>query len=130
MPLYRKEELDTIEKMEEYCTETLGYEKPVVRVKKIKMYSLIKVDGFYLYLTGRSGNKLLVSNAVQLSLDYDDMTYVKTITSSYEKKHSEEQLENNDEITKERNMKLYNVLKNKHLLTIYRKRPNPVGEKL
>lgn len=27
-------------------------------------------------------------------------------------------------------MKLYNVLKNKHLLTIYRKRPNPVGEKL
>lgn len=129
MPLYRKEELNTVEKMAKYCEE-LGYENPVVKLKKIKMYSLIKVDGFYLYLTGRSGNQLLVSNAVQLSLDYNEMVYIKKITSAYEKKLTDEQFENNVEITKENNAKLYDILKNKHLSTIYRNRPNPVGDKL
>lgn len=108
----------------------MGYEEPVIRLKKIKMYSLIKVDGFYLYLTGRGGNQLLVTNAVELSLDYEQMCYVKAITGASDKKMTEEQLEQSKDISRERNILLYNILKEKYQRTIYKKRPNPVGDKL
>lgn len=130
MPLYLKEQCDTEEKMKQYCKVNLGYEEPEIKMKKIKMYSLIKVDGFYLYLTGRSGVKLLVSNAVQLCLERDDMDYVKKISNAFEKKLSEEQLEKDADINKSNNIKLYDVLKEKHMMSIYSKRPNPVGDKL
>lgn len=130
MPLYMKDELDTTEKLEEYCRNKLKYEEPSIRLKKIKMYSLIKVNGFYLYLTGRSGNQLFVCNAVQLSLDFRYMDYIKKISGAYEKKLSEEQLGENKEISKKENVELYSVLRDKHLTTIYKKRPNAVGEKL
>lgn len=66
VPLYLKHQLDTKEKLEQYFVESYGYENPNVRIEKIKMYSLIKVNGFYMYLTGRSGNRLIVCNAVQM----------------------------------------------------------------
>ena len=128
MPLYRKEELNSIEKIEEYCRQELKYQEPSVRLSKIKMYSLIKVDGFHLYLTGRSVDKLLVSNAVQLVLGYQDMKYIKKLQAV--EKLSEEQLEKETGISKERNLKLYETLSKKHCSAIYSKRPNSVGERL
>ena len=130
IPLYLKNKINTKEKMEEYCKIDLKYEMPVVKLARIKMYSLIKVDGFYLYLTGRSGKQLLVSNAVQLSLGQNDMEYIRKITSAYDKKLTEEQLSNNQELSSKRNIELYNILKEKHMKTIYKNRPNPVGDKL
>lgn len=130
MPLYKIHELDSDEKMEEYCRDSLGYENPSVRVSKIKMYSLIKVDGFYLYLTGRTGNRLLVSNAVELSLSYEAAAYIKKIKGYQDNgKLDEEWLEKNA-INSEKNMELYNLLCEKHLSSIYAKRPNAVGKKL
>ena len=68
-------------------------------------------------------------NAVQLTLDEGQCEYVKKIT-----KAREEELSNNSmdklEITKEKNLWLYEILKKKHQNTIYAKRPNPVGDKL
>lgn len=107
-----------------------GYENPKVRMRKIKMYSLIKVNGFYLYLTGRSGVKLFVCNAVQMSLPIKCLTYIKKITKEIERGSDDNELELNEYINKEDNLKLYDVLTDKHLNQIYRKRPNPVGEKL
>lgn len=130
MPLYLKDQLDTKEKVEEYCRTNLGYEKPDVRLMKIKMYSLIKVNGFFLYLTGRSGDRLLVCNAVQLVLSYEQIKYVKEITKAAEQKYTEEQLLKSSKITREDNIELYSVLIDKHLHSIYCKRPNAVGEKL
>ena len=53
---------------------------------------MIKVNGFFLYLTGRSGDRLLVCNAVQLVLSYEQIKYVKEITKAAEQKYTEEQL--------------------------------------
>lgn len=130
MPLYLSKELDTIEKMEMYCKTKLGYGEPVIRLKKIKMSSLIKVDGYFMYLTGRTGNQLRVSNAVQLVLESKYIHYIKKITSAYDKKLNEEQLENDEYICRKSNNELYEELVKKHLNSIYSKRPNPVGEKL
>lgn len=130
MPLYMKETLDSDEKIEAYCRDVLKYENPKVKLRKIKMYSLIKVDGFYLYLTGRSGNKLFVSNAVELSLSYEQSVYIKRLKEfSDHGKLDDEWLEKNG-ITRENNIILYDFLCKKHFSSIYAKRPNPVGEKL
>ena len=69
VPLYLKHQLDTNEKLEKYFAETYGYENPNVRIEKIKVYSLIKVNGFYMYLTGRTGAQLAVFiNCVRIRL--------------------------------------------------------------
>lgn len=130
MPLYKVHELNSDEKLEEYCQEKLGYENPSIRLRKIKMYSLIKVDGFYLYLTGRSGNQLLVSNAMELSLSYEYSAYIKKIKEYADSGKLDEEWLRKNEITTEKNIEVYNVLCHKHVSTIYAKRPNPVGDKL
>lgn len=94
------------------------------------MNSLIKVNGFYLYLTGRAGKQLLVSNAVQMALSLKYLIYIKKITKEIERGSDNNELELNEYIIKEDNLKLYDVLTDKHLNQIYKKRPNPVGEKL
>lgn len=129
VPLYKKDKLQTAEQLEEYCIKELGYENPSVRLTKIKMYSLIKVDEFYLYLTGRTGNRLLVSNAVELVIDYENSKYIKKIAELTEKKLKLEEYDKYG-INTTANLKIYDLLTDKHINAIYSKRPNPVGKKL
>ena len=130
MPLYLKGQLNSREKIEQYCESNLGYEQPKVKLVRIKMYSLIKIDGFYLYLTGRTGNQLLVSNAVQLLLEKESYEYVGKIVKAYERYQKDEDFEKDENISMEKNLNLYKELKEKHLNQIYNRRPNPVGMKL
>lgn len=58
------------------------------------------------------------------------MCYVKAITGASDKKMTDEQLDQSKDISRERNILLYNILKEKHQQTIYKNRPNPVGDKL
>ena len=129
MPLYLKDSLDTKEKMEEYCRDKLGYQNPSVRIEKIKMYSLIKVDGFFMYLTGRTGNQLIVINAVEMKISGEWSTYIKRIFN-YSQTANEGNGDIKDIITTEKNCKLYSILTEKHSEGIYGKRPNSVGMKL
>lgn len=131
MPLYLKDSLDSKEKIEAYCREELGYQEPSVRIEKIKMYSLIKVDGFLLYLTGRTGNQLNVINAVEMKLPNEWNTYVKRLFSSSTVIDSNNDISTSgDLISKEKNISLYSILAEKHCAGIYSKRPNPIGTKL
>lgn len=120
VPLYKEKQLRTKEQLEKYCVDYFGYVEPVVKLNRIKMYSLIKVNGFYLYLTGRKEERLLVSNAVQLSLDEKETKYIRLLSDD----------EKVELLDKEKNIKLFDLLTNKHCEKIYSKRPNPVGEKL
>ena len=131
MPLYLKDSLDSKEKIEAYCREKLGYQEPSVRIEKIKMYSLIKVDGFLLYLTGRTGNQLNVINAVEMKLPNEWNTYVKRLFSSSTVIDSNNDISTSGVlISKEKNISLYSILAEKHCAGIYSKRPNPIGTKL
>ena len=60
MPCYLTKVLTSKEKIEDYCCNVLKYDSPVVKYEKIKMYSLIKVNGYPAYLTGRGDNRLLL----------------------------------------------------------------------
>ena len=130
MPLYLKDRLDTDDKIEKYCEQELGYVNASLRLCRIKMYSLIKVDGYFLYLTGRTGNQLLASNAMPLCLNNHQISYVKKLKNFADSgKMDEEWLEKN-QITANENLHLYDILCKKHNETIFAKRPNPIGEKL
>ena len=115
---------DRIEKdpgqLEVYCQEVLGLQNPDIRIRKIRMQSLVKKDGFYMHLSGKTGNQISMRNAVQLCLRQEWVNYIKKL----EKDDQQEVL------SKEKNKELYQILCDKHLNGIYRKRPNPVGMKL
>lgn len=129
MPLYLTAQLNSKEKIEKYCIEALNLCDPSVRIEKIKMYSLIRVNGFEMYLTGRSGKQLLVTNAVQLKIGYKFEKYIKKINGIETKGEGSDDLISSG-ISVEKNIELYNILTEKHSRGIYKKRPNPVEEKL
>ncbi len=129
MFLYMKDTLNSKEALEQYCIEKLGYIEPSVCLEKIKMYSKIRVNGYEMLLTGRSLGRMIVSNAVQLKLSDKDTKYMKKVSSAVEKDYSDEQIKV-AELSSDENIKLYDVLLDKHTNGIFSKKPNPIGDKL
>ena len=131
MPLYLKDSLNSKEKMEEYCREKLGYQEPSVRLEKIKMYSLIKVDGYLMYLTGRTEDRLTVVNSVEMKLSNEWNAYVKRLFSyTTTVDEGSDDGVSRDLISIEKNCRLYSIIMDKYNSTIYSRRPNPIGKKL
>lgn len=125
LPLIYKEFIaDDVNKLNNYCQETLGYINPDTRVPKIKIQSLIKRNGFYLNITGKTTDRFTVSNAVPLILSPCWVKYIKKIEKTIETQYLDR------DISKGKNEELYQELENKHLATIYKNRPNPIGETL
>lgn len=125
VPVYLKGIIDkNIESLESYCRTNLGLINPSVRFKKIKIQSLIKLNGYYVYLSGKTNVQVLLRNAVNLALDIDNIKYLKKI----EKSICENKVD--ESICHEKNMRLYEEYINKHENTIVAKRPNPMAKLL
>ncbi len=125
VPVYMKQKIEAdSEGLLQYCTNNLGLVNPDIRMKKIKMQSLIKKDGFFVYISGKTNDRVALWNAVNLCLHQEWIQYIKKLD-----KYAEfSQLDN--ELSKEKNEELYQILLEKHQKGIYAKRPNPVGDKL
>jgi CRISPR-associated endonuclease Csn1 len=122
LPVYKRAYVESHEEgLYQYCLE-LGLKNPSIRMKKIKPQSLIKVDGFPLYITGKSENRFVVRNACNLVLGAQWNQYIHAI----EKSNLSGRISEN--ITVEDNVRLYDELMKKHTEDIYAKRPNSVGE--
>ena len=80
-------------------------------------------------MTGRSGNRLLISNAQELKISYKHAKYIKRLAEFKEKDVQEKIYEENG-ITLEENKKIFLVLKDKFIKGIYSKRVNPIGDRL
>lgn len=80
IPLYLK---NVIEQSEEAVLEYLARERklrePKILIKKIKTDTLFKVDGFKMWLSGRTGEQLLFKNANQLIFSEQDSRILKEI---------------------------------------------------
>ena len=124
MPLYLKDKIgDDKVALENYCKIELGLKDPSIRMNRIKIQSLVIKDGFYMHISGKSGDRIIMRNAVSLCLNPIWVNYIKKIEKSNNSSLDKE-------ITYDMNMKLYQLLVDKHINTIYAKRPNPVGEKI
>ncbi len=115
---------DRVEKephfLQEYCEKELGLINPSIRMKKIKMQSLIKQDGYYMHISGKTGNRFQVRNAVAVCLEQRWLDYIKEL----------EKGEKAEKIAKKQNEELYDILCSKHMEGIFSRKPNPMGEKL
>lgn len=120
VPIMWKERIEkNPAELERYCLEVLKLSNPDIRVRKILIQSLIKRNGYYMQITGKTGNQLYVRNTVSLCLKQEWVNYIKKLEKG-----------NDENITKDKNLVLYDILVDKHNNTIYSQRPNPVGEKL
>jgi CRISPR-associated endonuclease Csn1 len=121
LPLLYKDISNNKEKLTKYCEDKLGYFSPEVKLCNIKPGSLIKINGYWYYLTGKSLDKLTVCNAVPMILDSKYSDYIKkienTLTNNYMDKN----------ITTKMNEELYEILMKKHTESIFSKRANPIG---
>ena len=111
--MYNKHEYK--ENPEKYCEEILGLVEPKVIIKQIKINTLFSLDGLYLHLSGKSKDSLLFKPAMQLILSYEEEKYIKKIANCVEKgeeyfKNNNDYILNQIEITKEKNIQLYNRL--------------------
>lgn len=125
VPIYLKSKIEKNEDgLINYCTEVLGLKNPRICISKIRMQSLIELNGFRCRIFGRTGKQIILRNDTQLCLSLSWNNYIHNL---------EKYISNgNDElgITSENNRLLYDELLSKHKNGIYKARMNPVGEKL
>ena len=125
LPILFKGKVECTENgLERYCTEQLGYENVQILCKKLRIQSLLEINGYRMYLSGKTGDRLIMRNATNLCLSDKQRRYIKKI----EKLSETEAVD--DTLCESGNIELYDALADKHMHTIYAKRPNAVGEKL
>lgn len=125
VPLYlaQKIEQDPSE-LEKYCEQILGLIDFDIRVRKIKIGSLIKYHDYFFYVTGKTGQRLLLRNAVNMCLKKEWVKYISKLEKVRDKAVIDEI------VTKEKSELLYLELLKKFKTSIFSNRPNPVGDKL
>lgn len=131
LPVYlgRSEEL-TEERLLEYFQKILTLENKKKAVtdlrickKMIPQKSLVKYNGFYYYLGGKTNNQIYLLNAVQLCLSPGDMYYVKKVEKAVNEENYQEKDRNGKVIiSKEKNIECYNILLSKYKNSIYHNR--------
>jgi CRISPR-associated endonuclease Csn1 len=80
VPLYlcHKIENDTAYAIQ-YLIQDRGLINPQILLAKIKIDTLFQVDGFYMWLSGRTGNQLVFKGANQLILSAADTSVLKKV---------------------------------------------------
>lgn len=133
IPIYLSKKIENdIEAKRLYCEEQLKLVNPRILIQKIKMKSLIEVDGFKMHINGRTNNQISTSNAYSLYLNEEQRKYIRKIVKFLDRKRFDKEfiITDFDKITKEENINLYNVLFDKHNNTIFKYRPNSQAELL
>ncbi len=132
MPLYLKESLEKDDRaLLQYCGDTLGLVKPDIRMRKIPMRALIKREGFFLRIGGKTNNQLYAENAVSLCLEQKWVNYIKKLENFRQYVKDADNQENKEKrVSKENNDILYRILVEKHRDGIYKNKPNSLGDKL
>lgn len=128
VPIRLKKQLENNRKaLENYLCEQRGLTNPVVLIDKIKMDSLFRVDGFFMWLSGRTGNQLLFKCANQLVLSTEDEATLKKIVKfvNRRKENKEIKIYESDKLNEEMLNRLYNTFLYKLQNSIY---GNRLGE--
>lgn len=133
IPLYLR---DIIEKDEREALNHLESDhdlhNPKILLKKIKIDTLFKVDGFCMWLSGRTGNQLIFKGAQQLILSEKDARVLKKVGKyvNRKKENKNVRIVKRDELNTEDLIRLYDVFLNKVENTIYRVRLSAQEETL
>lgn len=114
---------------EQYCAEQLGLEKPHIILSQVKKNAKLILDGFPMHLTGHNGKQIGMQVAAQLVVEKEDEKYLKKVSGYLERNKSRRDkkiylpVSQYDGLTKEDNIRIYDMLLQKQEYTIYSKRP-------
>ena len=125
VPLYLKNQIEQSEDAAlTYLREERGLKEPEILLGKIKKDTLFEVDGFKMWLSGRTGIQLLFKGANQLILSLDDIKCLKKILKfiQRQKENKNVKLYAVDELTDADLLHLYDTFLDKLQNTIYKKR--------
>lgn len=104
-----------------YFAEKRNLKNPKILLKRIKTDTLFKVDGFHMWLSGRTGNQLLYKSAEQLILDKQEEQILKKVLK-YVQRHKENKeikITPYDNLFQEDLLHIYDVFLDKIRNTIY-----------
>lgn len=125
IPVYLKEKIEMHpEELDRYLTDYLELKDVSVRMRVVRIQSLIRVNGYFAHISGKTGRQIILRNTVNLCLAQQWINYIKKIENMCERGIADPVL------STQKNLELYEILVNKHEEGIYSKRPNPVGKKL
>lgn len=133
VPIYLKTVIESSEESAlEYLQKDRGLVCPRILLKKIKTDTLFKVDGFYMWLSGRTGKQLIFKGANQLLLNKDDQAVLKKVLKYVQrlKENKTLKITDKDEIVEQDLIKLYDTFINKLENSVYARRLKLQGEVL
>lgn len=124
IPIYLRNNLNNTKVLEEYCIKELGLNMPRVCLEEIKYYSLLKIDGFFYYITSKSvANRISLLPAVQLMLEKDWYEYLRKLYKSRERNKIME------EVTEEKNKEFLKYIIHKLENSIYSRKKMSIKHK-
>ncbi len=123
--IYMAERLDTIEKVIEYCENTLNKENTEILLngRKIKIDSLWEIDGFRAHLSSKSNNYVKFKGGMQLIVGYKWEYYIKKLNifkERYVRSNKTIRITEYDIVSEEKNIELYDLLTDKINNTQYK----------
>ena len=133
LPIYMKDSVEqSEEKAQEYLVTNRKLKNPEIILPKVKIDTLFKVDGFYMWLSGRTENRLIFKCANQLILSEEDVKILKKVIKFINRKKENKDIVLNeyDGITEEDAGNLYETFIRKLKDSIYKKRLALQGETL
>src|SRR5699024_2078446 len=100
-----------------YCRQTLGLAEARVILPVVRYKSLLNIDGFRMYLSGRTNDRLDMNCAHQLLLGAAEERYLKRVVkftndaAEYARTHRDGayRIVAADKITPEENLRIYDV---------------------
>lgn len=82
-----------------------------IKYRCIRLNSLVKIDGFYYYLGGKTGKQIYLKNGTPLILDYEDALYIKKLEKAMAIDDFDDEKEDDTDkrISPENNMRIYDM---------------------
>lgn len=123
-PLYLKEKIEQDTTFTLEMLKNRGLVNPKIILSKIKIDTLFKVDGFYMWLSGRTGNQLIFKGANQLILSKEQQVLLKKIINFCARKNENKNylISEKDNITDESLINIYDTFIDKLTNSLYSKR--------
>ncbi|SDM54201.1 type II CRISPR RNA-guided endonuclease Cas9 [Lachnospira pectinoschiza] len=115
---------DNPNELEMFCEKELGLKNFSIRYRKIKVQSLLKIDGYYVYITGKTNKQFIIQNAVNFKASVDCYEYI-----SYIEKYINEG-KKKEELDYDKNVSLYEIILSKLEKTLFKNRINSIYKKL
>lgn len=133
VPLYLEKKIRTDADREAYCLKVWQrkgkkFTDPKILLREIKINTLLEQDGYRMHISGASGDRLIIKNAVELCLSEEDCALLKRIEKFVARSNEtggkkETKITRYDQITEEAALHLYDTFYEKLANGIYKKKP-------